>query len=323
MTRQRVRPTTFDSYDRAVRNHLDPGLGSIELRKLNRATVAVWVSSLQSKGLAAKTVRNVHGVLTKALEDGVELGLVATNVAHKLRHLPSLPSSTPRAWSITQAARFVEHVRRDRWFTMWRYFAVTGCRRGEVLGLRWSDLDLDAGTVVVRNQRTIAGGSVVEGPPKTKHGFRTLALDGQTVAELRSWRRQQTEERLACGAGWHAGDYVFCWQDGSSIWPQAPTDWFRAHCDELGLPQIGPHGLRHTAGTWMIARGENPKLVAQRLGHSHVSITLGLYAHVLPGHDQAAVDALGAALDAGASASTPAAAGEVSTAPAEARRFLP
>ena len=92
---------------------------------------------------------------------------------------------------------------------------------------------------------------------------------------------------------------IIRWPDGSPIWPQKPTAWFRQHCRTLGLPEIGIHGLRHTAATWMIARGESPKLVQQRLGHSHVSVTLGLYSHVQPGHDQAVADAFGAALDGG------------------------
>ncbi len=99
------------------------------------------------------------------------------------------------------------------------------------------------------------------------------------------------------GVGWRGEGYVFCWQTGEPLWPQKVTAWFRQHCHDLDLAPIGVHGLRHTAATWMIAHGENPKLVQQRMGHSHVSVTLALYSHVQPGHDQAAADTLGAALD--------------------------
>lgn len=298
MVAQRVRASTLDSYERNARNHIAGStLGAVRLQQLNRATVAAWVTRLSTSGLSPKSVRNVLGVLTSALDDALELGLVSTNVALKLRNVPRAASPKPRAWTMAQTQRFIAHVHDDRWFGLWRFLAATGCRRGEALGLRWDNVDLDAGTATIANQRTIAGGSVVEGPPKTGAGFRTIALDPGMVVELRAVRARQRTERMAMGAGWQGSGLVFCWPDGTAPWPQRVTEWFRDHCDELDLPRIGVHGLRHTAATWMIARGDSPKLVQQRLGHSHVSTTLALYSHVQPGHDQAVADALGAALD--------------------------
>jgi integrase len=144
---------------------------------------------------------------------------------------------------------------------MWRLLAVTGCRRGEVLGLRWEHVDLTAGTVTIAWQRAIAGGVVAEGATKTAAGNRTIALDGTTLAVLRSWRAQQAAERLQMGEGWAGDDWVFAWPDGTPLWPQTVCRWFREHCDTLALPPIGVHGLRHTAGTFLIGAGENPKLV--------------------------------------------------------------
>jgi integrase len=107
----------------------------------------------------------------------------------------------------------------------------------------------------------------------------------------------QSSERLLMGAGWPADDLVFTHPDGSGLWPQTTTRQFKEIAIELGLPTIGVHGLRHTAATWMISRGISPKVVAERLGHAHVSITLGLYTHVLPKHDRSAVDAFATAVD--------------------------
>ena len=180
---------------------------------------------------------------------------------------------------------------------MWRLLATTGMRRGEALGLRWGDVDLDSGTLTITNQRTIAGGKVVEGEPKSAAGRRTIALDAGTLSTLKAWRAVQAQERLVMGAGWAPGGYVFTWPTGEPVWPQKVTAWFRSHADRLGLPQIGVHGLRHSAATWMIAAGESPKVVTHRLGHAHVAITLQLYAHVMPAHDRAAADAFAAALD--------------------------
>jgi len=141
----------------------------------------------------------------------------------------------------------------------------------------------------------MAAGHVVEGPVKTSAGARTVSLDPATVAALKDWRRAQLAEFVRPGAR-PAGGYVFTGEGGLPLWPQWITGRFRDLCDAAGLPRIGPHGLRHTAASWLIGAGVSPKLVAQRMGHASSSITLGLYSHVRPGHDRAAADVFAAAL---------------------------
>lgn len=294
-----VRPTTADTYGRLVRLHLVPGLGAVRLQKLDRAHVGRWLAGLTVAGLSPKSVRNVHGVLVKALADAVELELVSRNAATKPRGLPPARRPALKAWTGEQLGAFLAATADDRLSPVWRLLAATGCRRGEVLGLRWSEVDLEGGTATIIRQRTIAGGRVVEGAPKTAAGARTVALDPGTVRSLRAWRSQQAAERLLMGAGWAATGLVFTNPDGGGLWPQRVTARFRELAQGLGLPLIGVHGLRHSAASFMIASGVNPKVVQARLGHAHVSVTLGLYTHVLPGHDRAAADALGAALDGG------------------------
>ena len=290
-----VRPTTADTYTRLVRSHVLPHLGCVRLQRLDRAQVRVWVDKLAESGLSPKSVRNVHGVLSKALADAIELRLIVQNPASRAR-LPKVKRRPPRAWTTEQLSAFLAQVEGTREASLWRLVAMTGCRRGELLGLRWPDLDLDGATMTITRQRTIAGGKVVEGAPKSDAGARTVALDAATVASLRAWRRTQNAERLRMGAGWAGGDLVFTRSDGVGLWPQSVTATFRRLAGELGLPQIGLHGLRHTAATFMIGTGVSPKLVQQRLGHAHVSVTLGLYSHVMPGHDRDAAEALAAAV---------------------------
>ena len=146
------------------------------------------------------------------------------------------------------------------------------------------------------NQRIVAGETVIEGPPKTRSGARTVALDPETVTVLRSWRRVQAADRLLMGAGWSPTGLVFTNPDGGGLWPPRVTAEFRRVSGDLGLPLIGVHVLRHTAATWTIGAGVNLRVVQQRLGHTDVSVTLGLYTHVLPGQNRDAVAALGAAL---------------------------
>jgi len=222
---------------------------------------------------------------------------VSRNAAARPKGLPPARRPAPRAWSPDQLRTFLHGAAGDRLFPLWRLIAVTGCRRGEVLGLRWSEVDLEGGLITIMRQRAIAGGSVVEGAPKTNAGARTVALDEKTIAVLRSWRRLQSEERLFIGAGWLDTQLVFTHPDGSGLWPQMVTARFRAQAEALDLPLIGLHGLRHTAASAMIAAGVNPGVVQQRLGHAHVSVTLGLYTHVLPGHDEDAVALLARTID--------------------------
>ena len=291
----RVRPTTGDMYRRIVDKHVVPSLGAVRIQVLDTPTISAFVSSLLQKGLSPKTVRNVHAVVSKALADALDAGVVQRNAACAVK-LPQVPKRAPRAWSAEQLGSFLEEIEADRLAALWRFLALTGCRRGEALGLRWADVDLKAGTATLTNQRPIAGGSIVQGAPKTASGARTVALDPVTVDTLRELRAVQNSERLLFGADWAKGDLVFTHPDGKGLWPQTVTRQFKEIAARLGLPLIGVHGLRHTAATWMISQGVSPKLVAERLGHSNVSITLGLYTHVMPAHDRAAAEAFAGAL---------------------------
>ena len=155
----------------------------------------------------------------------------------------------------------------------WRQLACVAAKRSASAGTTsiWRKAVL-----TVANKRTVVTGSVVSGPPKTTSAGRTIALDSVTATALRTWRRQQAAERLVLGADWPNTDIVFSWQDDRPLYPQRVTKWFRAIAAEVNLPQIGVHGLRHTAATWMISSGVSPKLVAERLGRSneHNPVTL-------------------------------------------------
>jgi integrase len=292
----RVRPTTYDSYRRIVGAHIVPRLGTESLQRLERSTVGRWIAELADSGLAPKTVRNAHAVLTKALSDAVEMELVSRNVASRVGGLPAVEHPAPRTLTAEQLGWFLSAVESDRLEVLWRFLAVTGCRRGEAIGLRWRDVDLETSTVTITNQRTLAAGKVIEGAPKTRAGNRTVTVDADTVRGLRVWRKRQAEDRLTMGAGWPDSDFVFTHGDGRPLWPQTVTARFREVTDELGLPRIGVHGLRHTSATLLIASGVNPRVVQQRLGHAHVSITLGLYTAVLPAHDREAAEVLATAV---------------------------
>jgi integrase len=196
-------------------------------------------------------------------------------------------------WSADELRRFVVSTSDDRVGTIWRLFAFTGMRRGEVVGLRWADIDLDGGRLTVRQTISMAGDRPNVGTPKTSAGRRVIALDAGTVAALRRWRKEQTEERLRMGAGWQGADHdlIATEPDGTMVHPQVLTRRFGVAVKAAGLPTIRLHDVRHSYATAALASGVHVKVLAQRLGHADISVTLRVYSHVMPGDDEAAAAA--------------------------------
>jgi integrase len=235
-------------------------------------------------GLAPKTVRNVHGVLHAALRDAVRWGYLPRNIAAGA-DLPKSVTPEMHVWNPEQLRAFLEHVRRDSLYAAWLLFATTGMRRGEVTGLRWIDVDLEAGRVSPRRPRVVVNHEVVASEPKTAKGRRSLALDPATVAALREHRTRQLEQRLAVGPRWQDSGLVFTWPDGRAIHPERFSRWFEQHARAAGLPKIRLHDVRHSYATAALAAGVPAKVVSERLGHANVAITMDTYSHVLPGLD--------------------------------------
>ena len=173
---------------------------------------------LRTSGRAPKTIRNIHGVLSKALADAERWGLVGRNAA-RLADVPAVARPKLRVWSPKQTRAFLSAVANDRLFAAWLLAATTGMRRGELLGLRWEDIDLDAGVVRVARARVRAGNQVVAGEPKTARGRRTIALDSATAAALRQHRKRQTEERLAAGPDYVDSGLAITMPGGTPIHP--------------------------------------------------------------------------------------------------------
>lgn len=189
----------------------------------------------------------------------------------------------PKTWTAAELARFLAHVRDDRLVAAWRLAAATGMRRGEVLGLAWDAVELDAGLVRVRQTLTSPDYKPTLAQPKTERARRAVALDADTVAALREHRTRQLEERLAAGNAWrNEAALVFTREDGSAIHPQAFSEAFERHVAAAGLPKIPLHGLRHTHATLALQAGVHPKVVSDRLGHYSAAFTLDTYSESIP-----------------------------------------
>lgn len=291
----RLKETTLESY-RIVVLRVTRRIGKVKLQALTPLALERFYRDLLETGgsrggpLATKTVRNTHTVLRKALADAERLGLIMRNPAATARP-PSVQTKEQRTWSSDEVRDFFEHIRDDRLFGLYMLLATTGMRRGEALGLRWRDLDLDAAELHVVQTLGLVRKELVFSTPKTKRSRRQVYLDDGTVRVLRAHRAKQREERLAAGPEWGADhDLVFCDEFGSPLNPESISTDFRRKVRKGMLADIRLHDLRHTYATIALKSGVHPKVVSERLGHATVGITLDLYSHVTPAIGRDAAD---------------------------------
>lgn len=298
--RLRLRPGAYDAARLHVDVYIAPRLGDVALKALTRPRVRSLYAELRESGrlrggggLSAKSVYNVHRTLSRALDEAVEDRLLVRNPAKRAFSAPESPVMP--TWSAAQLRRFLDAVAGDRLYGLWRLAATTGLRRGEMIGLRWVDVQLEAGRLSVVQQRAKGAGTVAAGPTKTKRSRRLVPLDRVTVDALREHRDRQDDERRLWNDLYMEHGLVFCLENGAPLHPDAVTSRLRRITKRLGLPWIGVHGLRHSYATLLLEAGVHPKVVQERLGHSSISVTLDVYSHVIPSMQGEAAD-LGAAL---------------------------
>jgi integrase len=300
--RPSLRPLTFESYAANIRNHVLPVLGPMPLQGMTPAMLNSMYADLGSS-LSPRTVRYIHAILRRAFADAVKWSRLARNPIDAADP-PSLRSARTRVmktWSAAELQDFLQSVRDDRLAACWRFLAMTGCRRGEALGLRWRDVDLDAGRAMVVQALV---GNRAYSETKSERGRRTIALDPGTVTALREHRRAQQAEQSVLGPAYEDGDLVFCREDGTPIWPRSLTRSFERHVAAAGLPRIRLHDLRHTHATLALQAGVHPKVVQERLGHATISITLDVYSHAIPALQADAANRVAALIAADANAAT-------------------
>jgi integrase len=284
--RSGMRPGSFDASTIHVNAYIKPRLGGVRLQALGRRTVKAFYAELavsgrtrSEGGLGDKTIHNVHRTLSKALDDAVEDGLLGHNPARGTHKLPE--SAEQESWTAEELREFLELHANDRQFTLWRFAAFTGLRRGELVGLRWRDVDLGAGRAFVVQQRAKGGGTVNTGRLKGKRG-RPVTVDPKTVEVLRQHRTAQLEAKAFLGEGYQDHELVFCHEDGKPLHPDSVTKRFARLVRATDLPTLTFHGLRHTHATVLLRALVHPKVVQERLGHSSIQVTLDVYSHAVP-----------------------------------------
>jgi integrase len=286
-----IRPTTYNSYVQHVECHVVPHIGSVKLAKLTGSQVNALYAKLAEtgrkdgkKGLSPMTVHHVHSCLHKACKDAVRWGHIARNPLDAADPPRKQGDGTRemRTWTREQLKAFLDSVAEDRLSPLWHTIAMTGMRRGEALGLRWSDVDLENGRLSVRRALVPTNREVVVSEPKTVKGRRVIALDPGTVEVLKTQAARQLGEQDDWEEAWIDSGLVFTQENGAALDPESVTRYFRRAVKLSLLPSIRLHDLRHTHATLALQAGIHPKVVSERLGHATVSITLDTYSHAIP-----------------------------------------
>ena len=295
--RSQLRPKSWRRHEEHIRIHIAPVVGNVGLRRLTPQHLSHLYANRLASGLSPLSVHHIHATMHRALVHAVRWGLVARNVAD-LVDPPRVQHREMLVLSPEQVRRLLEAAKGGPLEAVIAVAVSTGLRRGELLALRWRDVDLDVGVlrVVGTLQRDYSRKLAIT-EPKTVRSRRQVELSAVAVNALRAHRAAQTQARLLLGEDWEDGDLVFPNpvgrpQDGSHLL----LGQFVPLLQRAGLPRIRLHDLRHTAATLLLGQGIHPKIVSEMLGHTTVGITLDLYSHVTPTMHRAAADAIDDAL---------------------------
>jgi integrase len=295
LQRSRLRARTYESYRSVIELHVVPRIGRIKLGKLQPDDLdGLYVELLRDGngrgktpgGLSPTSVRYVHRVLRKALADAHRKGIVTRNVAALAD--PPKPSTggeptTIHVWDASELRRFLDATADHRLHALWTVAAKTGMRRGELMGLRWQDIDFDRSTITIRRALSVVGWELQFSDVKTRAGRRTIDIDRRILTMLLDRRDARAKAAAEDDQDFDPKGLVFARADGTPIHPEYITRTFNRLVAKHGLPRIRFHDIRHTHATLLLKAGVPPKVVAERLGHASPGFTLNVYQHILPG----------------------------------------
>jgi integrase len=290
-----VRNTTYERYEQITRTHIVPMLGAIKLKALTPTHVrGLYKEKLSS--LSPRTVQYIHVTLHKALKQAVSDGLIPRNATEAVKP-PQVRREEIRPLTPEQVKMLLDAASGDRLEALYVLAVHTGLRQGELLGLKWDDIDLQARTLQVRRALTTAKGGPRLAAPKTKGSRRRVSLTRVAAQAFKGHLERQLEEIDRAGSLWQENGLVFASETGAPLDRRDLTSRrFKPLLERAGLPHFRFHDLRHTCATLLLTQNVNPKVVSEMLGHSSIAITLDTYSHVLPNMQDSAARALEEAL---------------------------
>jgi integrase len=295
-TKPALRERTWIRYEEYSRLHLVPEIGKVALTALTPLHLQRLYAKRLASGLSPTTVRHLHATLHRAFDQALRWGLVQRNVADLVAP-PRAKHFAIATLTATQASDLLEAAGGNRLHALYVMALTTGMRQGELLGLRWRDVDLDRGAVQIRGSMQATRSGLQFAETKTAGSRRQVLLPARTVEALRQHRVAQSGERLRIGPAWEDNDLVFANEVGRPI---AAGNLLKRSFEPLlrraGLPRIRFHDLRHTSATLLLEEGVHAKIVSEMLGHTRISTTMDLYSHVTPTMQRRAADAFDAIL---------------------------
>jgi integrase len=277
-----LHPNTWKQYSQIVRQHIIPLLGSIKLKDLRPDQIQSLYAEKLEAGTGKSTVRLIHAVLHRALNQALKWGLITRNPSDAVDK-PKPERKEMKVLNADQARALLDEIEGERLEALYYVAITTGLRQGELLGLRWSDLDWDNGHLHVQRQlQRVTGEGLVFSEPKSAAGRRLVKLGSAALDKLRDHRERQEQERLFAGERWREHNLIFPSTIGTPMEPRNLLRHFKGLLQRADLPVIRFHDLRHTAATLMLKQRIHGKIVQERLGHSSISLTLDTYSHALP-----------------------------------------
>lgn len=278
---------TLEGYHYMITQHLKPSLGNIKITKLHPFHLQEYYSQklvngkIDGEGLSPQSVKHHHRLIHKVLKDAVKWQFLARNVAEAVTP-PKTKKVEMHTWNNDQVKVFLEIAKTSPYYPVYKTAIYTGMRRGEILGLRWQDVDFDNLVISVRQSlQEVRGVGLTFKEPKSGKG-RSITITTTLAKELKKLYKQQLTDKLLLGQIYQDLDLVFAQVNGKPLQPTEMSRNYRKMVDKSGLPYIRFHDLRHTHATLLLQQGVHPKVVSERLGHSTISITMDIYTHVLP-----------------------------------------
>ncbi|WP_458117949.1 site-specific integrase [Bacillus sp. PK6-026] len=277
-----VKPSTFSGYTKVVNKRLIKSFGHMKLKSLTPHLITKYYNDLLSEGLTPEYIQYIHSILKSSSKVAVEWKYIKNNFMDHVK-APRRTKKNVETWSIEECNTFLNRMRQQKEHIFMLYYLAlyTGMRRGEILGLKWQDIDFEDKRIYVRNSLYyVSGQGLVLQSTKTKSGNRNIAITKEDIGELKAYKIKKQEQLLQVGMNLTGNHFVISAFGGEPVNPNTIHKQFLYDIKLAGVKRIRFHDLRHTHATIMLEIGENSKVVSERLGHANTSITLDKYSHV-------------------------------------------
>ncbi|MCF3942160.1 tyrosine-type recombinase/integrase [Oceanobacillus alkalisoli] len=290
--KRNVQPGTYEHYESYMRTHIIPGLGHLKISKLEPYHVESFMDEVHDKDLSQRSKKHVYRILSSALKSGKRYGI--KEVIMEDIEAPKVNKKQIEYWTHEEVNKFMGSLKSKNHAMPIILALATGMRRGEILGLKWSHVDLENKKISVFNQlkKDDEGKWTISPQLKTSTSYRTIDIDDDTIELLRAHQRQQTKDKMKIGSDYIDLDLVCATSTGDSIKPTYLRTVFNRTIEKSGVKKISFHGLRHTHATLLLQNGVHPKVVQERLGHRSIQTTLDTYSHIIPGIQEIAATSI-------------------------------